>query len=336
MLLRDMVGSSHVAGRYNFTDADYLNEGADKLLELGTRVIKVWFTPRPVQDFPFNSDWPEITSLVQLAKTPQFEACFAKPFSTFILETFAPGDTEHYFETGLTVGDIEREERAFYEITLHLMNAYRGSGKTFVLQNWESDWLLTNPEFTKRPSLVAIEAIREWINARQRGVSAARREMGDCGVTVAHAMEVNLVARAMDGHPTATNDIVPLTNCDLYSYSAYDTSILAPERFRDALDYLASKASPSELYGDRNIFIGEYGAPENEFDQREIVKRTVETSLDWGTRYVIYWQLYCNEPVHDYAGRPTNEDMRGFWLIRPDGSTSPAWEYLAYLLRACS
>ena len=53
--IRDIVGSTHVAGKYNFTDQDYLNEGADKLLELGTRVIKLWFTPKPYRDYPFNS-----------------------------------------------------------------------------------------------------------------------------------------------------------------------------------------------------------------------------------------------------------------------------------------
>ena len=35
--IRDVVGCTHTAGQYNFTDKDYLNEGADKLLELGTR-----------------------------------------------------------------------------------------------------------------------------------------------------------------------------------------------------------------------------------------------------------------------------------------------------------
>ncbi len=50
--IRDIVGSTHVAGRYNFTDKDFLNEGADALLELGSRVIKLWFTQNPKSDYP--------------------------------------------------------------------------------------------------------------------------------------------------------------------------------------------------------------------------------------------------------------------------------------------
>src|SRR5580693_109601 len=40
--VRDVLGVTHVAGRYNFTGEDFLGEGADQLLALGTRVIKVW------------------------------------------------------------------------------------------------------------------------------------------------------------------------------------------------------------------------------------------------------------------------------------------------------
>ena len=41
--VRDTVGVIHVAGRYHLTDKDFLNEGADQILALGSRVIKVWF-----------------------------------------------------------------------------------------------------------------------------------------------------------------------------------------------------------------------------------------------------------------------------------------------------
>ena len=39
---------------------------------------------------------------------------------------------------------------------------------------------------------------------------------------VFHAAEVNLVDIAMQGRPSVTNDVLPHTHCDLYSYSAYD------------------------------------------------------------------------------------------------------------------
>ena len=330
--LRDVVGSSHVAGKYNFTSQDYLNEGADKLLEMGSRVAKFWFTDNPKRDYPFNSDWPEITSMVGLAKTDHFRDLFAKPFTTFILEAFAPGHDNSTYEDGLSSERATFEREQMYELTKHLLTTYRGTGKTFILQNWEGDWILTNPDFTKIPHAKTIQGMIDWLAARQEGVEQARQEIGMDGVTVAHAAEVNLVGRAMDGLITVTNNVLPHTRCDLYTYSAYDTSLQSAEKFRDALNYLASKAPPSALFGKNNILVGEFGCPENEFPAfLEIIKRTVETALDWGALYVIYWELFCNEPARQYEGRPSNDDHRGFWLIRPDGTKSPVWDYFASL-----
>lgn len=331
MQLSDVIGSSHVAGKYNFTDQDYINEGGDVLLEMGSRLIKLWFTPRPSRDYPFNCDWPEITSLVQLADTGYFRKVFEKPFTTYILEAFAPG-VSHNLPEGLKPEDVDREEREFYEITKHLLTRYRGTGKTFILQNWESDWVLTDPKFTREPDPTAMRSMAEWINTRQDGVTRARNEVGMDGVTVAHAMEVNLVARAMDGKATATSHVVPHTHCDMYSYSAYDTIIFEPDRFAKALRHLRDNAPPSGMFGTNHIFVGEFGAPENEMDQGAIVRRTVEESLEFGAPYIVYWEVFCNEPNGDYEGRPTNDNCRGFWLIRPDGTKSPAYHYFEGLL----
>ena len=51
---------------------------------------------------------------------------------------------------------------------------------------------------------------------------------------------------------------------------------------------------------------------------------------------VINWELYCNEPVDDSLksdwSRPrTEEELRGFWLVKPDGSmgiTGTFWDKL--------
>ena len=334
--LRDVVGCTHVGGKYNFTDHDFLNEGADKLLELGTRVIKLWFTPNPSGAYPFNSDWPKIDNLTDLAKSPYFRKVFSKPFNTYILETFRPGQGWHYFTQGLTPKEAEEERKQFYELTKYLLTKYKGTGKTFILQNWEGDWVLTNPQFTKEPDPVTIKGMIDWLNARQDGVEQARKEVGMKGVTVAHAAEVNLMRRAMEGKAAVANDVLPKTHCDLYSYSAWDTQ-RDPKEFREALDYLAKKAPDSKLFGSKNVYVGEFGAPENNLGsaekQLEITRTAVKTALDWGAKYVVYWELYCNEPSREYEGRPKNADCRGFWLIRPDGTKSLVWDYFAGLFK---
>ena len=57
---------------------------------------------------------------------------------------------------------------------------------------------------------------------------------------------------------------------------------------------------------------------------------TVKTALDFGCPWVIYWQVYDNEPKR----RPVQkaEDCRGWWLKSPDGTTSFSWGILRKLM----
>jgi hypothetical protein len=336
---RDVLGVAHAAGRYNFTDEDFLNEGADRILELGSRVIKVFLLPGHMQElYPFNSDWsPPSTDVVELAQRPYVQELFAKPFSTILLE-ITPVTISPQFLDGLTPAEAAAERDQMYRLAKYLLTTYAGSGKTFVLQNWEGDHLLRDGLADGvDPDPVRIHGMIDWWNARQDGVEQARREVGSRGVQVLHAAEVNFLADAMAGKVTATNNVVPYTHCDLYSYSSWDIDFTPAELTR-ALDYLESKAPDNQLFGRYNLYLGEYGmakdhgAPDGERFER--VRELMEAALGWGVRYAVYWEVYCNEALQTYAGRPVNRDLRGFWLVRPDGAKAPAWYSLASQLPA--
>lgn len=324
----DILGVAHAGGRYGFTADDYLNEGADRLLELGTRVIKVWFQRDGARAYRFHSDWgPPAADLAELARKPYYQELFAKPFTTFILvvESAAPAS----FLDGMSPEEVEAEREQIYGLARHLLEQYAGSGKTFILQNWEGDHLLRQrlpPE--AEPDVVRIQGMRDWWNARQDGVEQARREVGLRGVMVAHAAEVNLLAQAMEGRVTAANAVVPFTRADLYSYSSWDLGF-DRRRLTEALDYLQRMAPDSELYGENNLYLGEFGAVKDQVGPGVSLRNTIhglaEAALGWGARYVVFWQVFCNEPARTCEGRPGNADMRGFWLIRPDGSRAPSW-----------
>jgi hypothetical protein len=340
---RDVLGVAHAAGRYNFTDGDFLNEGADRVLELGSRVIKVFFVPDRMQElYTFNSDWsPLPADLVELAQRPYAQELLAKPFSTILLETSAtisPVTGMPQFLDGLTPEEAAAERDQMYRLAKYLLTTYAGSGKTFIVQNWEGDHILRQGLADgDDPDPVRVQGMIDWWNARQDGVAKARQEVGSHGVQVLHAAEVNLLAAAMAGKVTATNDVIPYTHCDLYSYSSWDVGFTGLELTR-ALDYLESKAPDNELFGRYNLYLGEYGmakdqgAPDGQRFER--VRELMEAALGWGVRYAVYWQVYCNEALQTYTGRPENTDLRGFWLIRPDGGKAPAWFSLAAQLQA--
>lgn len=335
--LPDVLGVNHINAHYQLTDQDFINEGADKVLELGSRVIKLIIRDKLEGYYKLNSTWPEITSLIQAAERPYFQEAFSKPFTTFVLMTFTPGYDIHYFTKGMTAEDEARERNTYYEFTKYLLTKYRDSGKTFVFQNWEGDWVLTPPELDRatEPEPVAVEGMTRWLNARQDGVDRAKQEVGEQGVHVYHAAEVNLVEKGMKGIGCVTNRVLPHTHCDLYSYSAYDTMAQNEEIFRSALAYLKEKAPDSKAFGSENVYIGEFGRPESlvtEEHRLEMVRYSIKAALDHGAPYILFWELYCDGPKGPIHGPPKNEDFMGNWLIRPDGTRSPVWTYLHDLL----
>lgn len=356
---RDVVGATHSQGGYTFSTYhaggynDYLNEGAAELTRLGTRVIKVWFHPNAQAFYPFTrpgyayiNQSDTDNRLVALAQSVQYAALFSNPnFTTYMLEIL-PNNAANalVFQDGMTAAEIDQERRAMKNLATYLLATYGSTGKTFILQNWEGDHMLRGCCGTipvPADQQIAILGMRDWINARQIGVTQARELYPNATAKVVHAAEVNLVYGAATGNPdgaTMVNDVVPFTNCDLYSYSMWDTSNV-PSNLTTALDYLETKAPDSAIYGKFNIYIGEFGSGENEAHagdgnaQKELIRRLTETAIGWGVRYLVYWQTYDNylDGVSD-SPNPPNSAFRGIWLVRPDGTKPPVYDYLKALM----
>lgn len=337
--LREVFGVTHVHGKYHLTNDEFLIEGADQIAALGARIIKLYLMVPP-RSYPFNTDWPQANTLVELAKTPQYRAVFAKPFSTYILTVYSVGRPDHYWIHGINDAQTRDETKQFRELAGHLLSEYRGSGKTFVLQHWEGDWAARGSfDRKKDPTETAFRGMIEWLNARQLGVGQARKEIGQEGVRIFHAAEVNLVKIGMtEDRPTVTACVLPHSRVDLVSYSAWDTQD-DRELFRRALDFIADRVPDRSPFRSRNVYVGEFGMPENEPPQERLnrtLRNVTEVGLDWGCPYIVYWQVYCNEFNRNHANPiapvTSNDAVRGFWLLRPDGTKGRAWDFFRHRL----
>ncbi|MFA6185996.1 MAG: hypothetical protein WC770_02125 [Phycisphaerae bacterium] len=350
--LRDVIGVSHVIGRYYFTKEDFLNEGADEILGLGSRVIKVWFynaEETPDIMYPYNSQWPKVSSLVEGAKVPYWKTFFDKPFSTFLIYHQSMGVPSYYFAKGITDEHAAEDMRQTYELAKYFLTEYKNTGKTFIFCSSELDWHIkdkADPNCETQPERFGYTI--KWLNARQAGVEKARLEIGMKGVKVFHSAEVVNVMKSMkQGQDNIVNKVLPFVNLDIVGYSAYDSTVYGGVRdkkdLKDTLDYIAKNAVKSKYFGEKNVFIAEYGIPENEFSQDDVKKLTenvIKTGLEWGCPYIVHWQLYCNEPKTPYRVPYTefknspswnNAEFRGFWLIRGDGSRNYTYNYLKEL-----
>ena len=347
-------GATHSDGKYFLTRQPFLIEGAEKILALGSRLGKFWFSlDAPEKFYSFNSRWPVCQDLVALAKTEYFQAVWKMPFQTIMLTTTVPSET-HWRNPNLGPEFYDRITRDYYDLAIHFYGRFRDRDLTVIFQNWEGDWMLRGigkpwnpPDSDWRERC---EQMKLWIAARQAGVNRARAEFGkNSKCVVAHCVEVNRVADAWKGIPTVTRNVLPGVEVDLVSHSAYDgINSGDPLLFWKCLKEIREYARTGPLFGPGALAVGEYGVAENDkLGQEKPEPQTPErirerydqmlgVMLLLKVRYAALWELYCNE----FAGKPaappktpvTNPElMRGFWLVKPDGSLSAAGIYFQEL-----
>ena len=337
------VGAAHVAGRYHLTEKPFLIEGAEKLIELGSRLGKFWFMPNAsASNYPFNSQWEPCATLVDLARSKCFQQLFALPFSTFILETDI---TINWPRAGgkVTADSLAHVTQAYFDLTAHFYRVFRDRKVTVILQHWEGDWLLRGRggELWNPPApdwLQRCEAMAGALAARQQGVTNARAKFGK-GVKcrVAHAAEVNRVADLWKGIPTMTEHVLPNVELDLVSYSCYD-GMKDSVTLWNCIAEIKRHARTTGLFGKNPVYIGEIGIPENDQPNR-LTERWDElfgAMLAADVPYIAMWELYCNEPNPKKQPLPpvpikNVDDARGFWLVRPDGSLSETGKFFTGL-----
>jgi hypothetical protein len=350
--LKNRLGATHMDGQYYFTSEPYIIEGAKKMKELGYGILKLWFAKANgnAGGYKYNSDWKLTKTMTfkELAQHPYYKEVFDMPFKVFALninEGFANASTEDQTKT------LDRIENEFFDLTKYLLTQYKDRDVTFILEMWEGDWTLrggTQPSAKWKEAGVPADApvrvknMIGWITARQKGVDRARNQITDSKCKVYNAVEVNKVFDGMEGIPTITTNVLPKVKVDMVSWSSYDGKSKDGLKMYKGIDFIRQHLTPT-LYmnGKKVVFIGEIGEPENINNQtresiREFWDVMMGVYLAQEIPYIIHWELFCNE---NKDGSPrlqdrnkTGDELRGFWLIRPDGSKSWAQEYFDEIL----
>lgn len=280
------VGVAHVNGDYHFEEQNFLLEGAERILEEAEKIDGMEFNTIFVYlSFDGNASidiypdrgtdilWPTPppNTLTELAQTIPFTQLFEMPYETYILTTYSHAVPfplhEHYDES-----DWDAEEAEFYNLTQHLLQTYAGSGKTFILKHWEGDGIVDNAPGNVQGTEMNADQQAElinWLQARQRGVERARQDVGDVGVSVLNAVEVNRVVDVAEGKRRMINAVIPYVNADMVAYSAWDSTVTVRNAaelnttLTTSLDTINQYAPDSHSLGNKRIFISEFGLREN-------------------------------------------------------------------------
>jgi hypothetical protein len=262
-----------------------------------------------------------------------------------------------------------REEQEIYELTKFLLTKYKDRNLTFILHNWEGDWIMrggtgSDARWSRKAgelikavdgdrytvlvpsdSMHRIQSMVKWFKARQNGVNRARMEVRKTKCKVYHAIEANKVMDSKDGIPGIVNSVLPLVETDMVSWSSYDGLDETGLGLYRGIEFIKEQMRPTPyMKGKKVVFLGEIGIPEQRYEglteKAPVVKRWdayfgVCRALE--VPYLIQWELFCNEPKDENLRKLNDtrktEEMRGFWLIRPDGTTGFAGEYFSGLLK---
>ncbi len=335
-----------------------LIKGMNYIEELGSKVIKI-ACGNPSTQYPLDNFSNNFSSSVDVFKEEHFkEVLDSTHFTTYFISV--PERNQITFHDGVTKEEREYVSNEFYEMTKYLLNEYQGSGKVFILQNWETDNYISY-RLDGENDLVITRRYADYYNARQDGINKARDEFdmtNDKLVKVFGAIEVNKLSDY--SKPRAVDVVVPYTYADLYCYSSYEikdkgvikNSEELMNKLSELIDYYETKLPDTSNYPGRvyiegsRICITEFGYPDKADDyngewQKMVVEGHLMTIENKNLQYGVYWQLCDNEVVgnaktniknlkyldlREYEFNPG--DLNGFYLIRPDGVKTYTYNYL--------
>jgi len=323
-----LLGTQTIGAHYQFTDEPRLVETARVIHEMGSNILKFRIGKRFAKRNYSGPNPGEFENLRDLAENdPAIRTVLDMPFQHYFIWVDPMQEAGWRDEDGYTESDQAIEYQEIYDLAIYLMETYNGTGKQFYFGNWEGDWLLLR-EFNSNadPDEETTRNMIAWFNNRQRAVDDAKRDFTDTDVGVFHYIEVNLVEKAILGRPALVNTVLPHTPVDFVSYSAYEigNDYNLEEAMTRTMDFIAKHLPDREGVPEKRVFIGEFGYKSTTYGPEIQRGRTVEfmdAALAWGSPFILYWQIYCNEFF--------NERYNGFWLIDDQGEKWPLYHIFA-------
>nr|WP_294899153.1 hypothetical protein [uncultured Pedobacter sp.] len=301
-----VLGTHAISGSYQFTNSNSLIEQAQKVREMGSNILKISLAKNSTKIYGINEAIPSKTTLDLFSNNAPYKIACDLDFKYIFLWVHTLTNVD--WKSNISATDEKVLYDEMYNFATYLLNRYNNSGKTFLIGNWEGDWLLNaNYDATATPSATILNNMTKWFQIRQKAIDDAKAASTSKNVYMYHYIEANLVKKGMNGQPCVAQSVIPNVNVDLISYSSYEslqgnTYNIKKSDLTAAFNYLESKLKPKpSLPFSRRVFIGEYGYQadasqpatlQQQFDKsKEIMKIALELNIP----FALHWQMYNNE-----------------------------------------
>ena len=325
-----VLGTNSFPTKYQFSNDTKLIEQAKQTRALGSNIFKTTLTERNLPSYGYKQkDAQNIMDVVKLI--PDYEKIFQMDFKYFFL--WVHTSTGIKWKEGINNSQEKILYNEMFDFTTYLLKKFNNSGKTFMIGNWEGDWLLHGEgNRDKTPSKESVENMTKWFQIRQRAIDDAKKKSKSKNVEVYYYIEVNLAVKGMNGGTCISSDILPNVDVDFVSYSSYESSkkkdyAANRESLTKVLDYIEGQLKPKQgLPFKRRVFIGEYGGhafddkPETHLRQFDNVKDIMQISLEEDLPFALHWQLYNNE-----YDKSKNNKSKNMSLINEKGQKRPMY-----------
>lgn len=315
-----ILGTQAIGGPYQHTKGNRLIEQAENVRGMGSNLLKISLAQGAAPNYgSTEAARGAKTTLDYIKAAPAVQQALDMDFTYY--QAWVHSFTDAKWRDGVSMAEARAYYDEMYALTEWLLQRYSGTGKVFMLGNWEGDWLLLGRQNRELdPSPTAVEGMIAWMKIRQLAVDTARAKVAHKDVEVYHYIEVNLVKKAMAGRASIAHSVLAEANPDLVSYSAYEAikqsvkpdlmSIRQP--LEQTLAYLEAQLPPKEgLPFKRRVFIGEYGYHADKskpltVKQQYMKSRFVmQSALALDVPFALIWQMYNNE----YAENGTSKEM---------------------------
>lgn len=308
-----VMGLNSFPTKYQFTKDSKLLEQAKQTRAVGSNIFKTSITDRNLKDYGYTKkDAGTIMEVIKLM--PDYDKVFKMDFKYYLFWVHTA--TGINWKKGINNNQEKILYNEMYDLAAYLLKNFNNTGKTFLLGNWEGDWLLLgNQKRNMSPPQEHVDNMTKWFQIRQRAIADAKKKIKHENVNLFYYIEVNLVLKGLEGKTCITRDILPKVDVDLVSYSSYESSKKKDyktnkEFLTKTLNYIEGQLKPKEgLPFKRRVFIGEYGGhafddrPETNFRQFDNVKDIMQITLEEDLPFALYWQLYNNEYREDGASK---------------------------------
>lgn len=301
-----ILGTHAISGSYKLTNSNSLIEQAQRIREMGSNILKITLAKNSTNIYGINESTPSRTTLDLFSNNPEYKVACEMDFKYIFFWVHTMTNVD--WKNNITPANEKILYNEMYNFATYILNKYNNTGKTFLIGNWEGDWLLNaNYDANATPSTAVLNNMTKWFQIRQKAIDDAKAATKSKNVFMYHYIEANLVQKGMNGQPCVAESVIPNVNVDLISYSSYEaikgkTYNRTKSDLTAIFNYLESKLKPKpSLPFSRRVFIGEYGYQANASqpatlqEQFDETKEMMRISFELNIPFSLHWQMYNNE-----------------------------------------